>query len=114
MLHKPQWSHPSQDIRHARQVWEEQDLDTDSGRLFVAVGRRAVTVIIIMMVTFFIFVLLVLLTIFIASSEVGVVQMAKYFTDRSLVVIFKEKKSLTSTYGEKQWCLILKKIFFSF
>merc|ERR1719430_941462 len=41
-----QESHPSQDPRQSLQVCEEQELDTDSGKLLIAEGRRDTSVII--------------------------------------------------------------------
>merc|ERR1719430_1982542 len=45
-LQRLQESHPSQDPRQSWQVCEEQELDTDSGKLLMAEGRRDTSVII--------------------------------------------------------------------
>merc|ERR1711970_1517812 len=45
-LQRLQESHPLQDPRQSLQVCEEQELDTDSGKLLIAEGRRDTSVII--------------------------------------------------------------------
>merc|ERR1719187_1870105 len=48
-LQRVQESHPSQDPRQSLQVCEEHELDTDSGKLLIAEGRRDTSVIIIIL-----------------------------------------------------------------